>query len=884
MKIDEKDYLAHYGILRRSGRYPWGSGDNQTQSQINKSFLDYIDDLKERFGWGEKEIAESLGISTTELRDAKSIARSEQRAAKIAQAQRLKDKGLSNVEIGKKMGLNESSVRTLLAPGAADKANVLTSVSDMLREQVDEKQFIDIGTGVENYIGISDTKLRSAVRLLKEEGYEVHTVKIPQLGTNEETTLKVLCPPGTTWGEVNRAKYDVKSITNFSEDNGRTFLGIQEPLSINPDRVGIVYAEDGGREADGVIFVRPGVSDVSLGGSTYAQVRVKVGDGHYLKGMAMYKDDMPDGVDLLFNTNKSDTGNKLDALKPLKDDPDNPFGAVISRQIIDVRPNGETSVSSSMNIVNEEGDWATWSKSLSSQVLSKQKPQLAKNQLSITYNQREEELNEILALTNPVVRQKLLMEFADGADAASVHMKAAALPRQASHVILPIADMPETQVYAPNYKNGENVVLIRYPHGGKFEIPELVVNNNQPTAKKLLGQAPDAIGINSKVAEILSGADFDGDTVLVIPNKSGRITREDPLAELKGFDPQSAYPGYPGMKKMTNTQTEMGKISNLITDMTIRGASNDQIARAVRHSMVVIDAEKKGLNYKQSELDNGIKSLREKYQVNLDGSSGGASTIVSRAKSSRYVPDVKPRPVSEGGPIDKETGERIFVETGRTNRSGKPKLVRRDALELAKDARELSSGTVIENIYADHSNKLKALANKARREAVNTSFGKYSPSAAKTYSNEVASLKNKLDLAIRNRPRERQAQVIANGVISAKRRDNPQMDGDTLKKLKSQALEQARATTGAKKNQVQITPSEWEAIQSGAVSPSRLKEILDNADMDVVRELATPRAQVLMTSAKTRRAEAMANAGYTRAEIADALGVSVSTLDRATSG
>ena len=46
------------------------------------------------------------------------------------------------------------------------------------------------------------------------------------------------------------------------------------------------------------------------------------------------------------------------------------------------------------------------------------------------------------------------------------------------------------------------------------------------------------------------------------------------------------------IKIMKNTQTEMGKISNLITDMTLKGATQDELARAVRHSMVVIDAEK----------------------------------------------------------------------------------------------------------------------------------------------------------------------------------------------------------------------------------------------------------------------------------------------------
>ena len=38
-----------------------------------------------------------------------------------------------------------------------------------------------------------------------------------------------------------------------------------------------------------------------------------------------------------------------------------------------------------------------------------------------------------------------------------------------------IPSMKENEVYAPNYKNGEQVALIRYPHAGTFEIPILTV-------------------------------------------------------------------------------------------------------------------------------------------------------------------------------------------------------------------------------------------------------------------------------------------------------------------------------------------------------------------------------------------------------------------------
>ena len=135
--------------------------------------------------------------------------------------------------------------------------------------------------------------------------------------------------------------------------------------------------------------------------------------------------------------------------------------------------------------------------------------------------------------------------------------------------------MHPKEIYAPKgFKDGDTVVLIRFPHGGKFEIPELTVNNKMLKARKLLGDADNVIGIHHEVAKHLSGADFDGDTVLVIPNRRGRISHESPLDDLKKFDHINQYPKYPGMKIMSKeqTQTEMGKISNLITDMSIKGA------------------------------------------------------------------------------------------------------------------------------------------------------------------------------------------------------------------------------------------------------------------------------------------------------------------------
>ena len=878
MIIDVEDYLAHYGTPRHSGRYPWGSGGDDV-GQRNRDFLNYVAGLRGQ-GMSEQEVARGLGLSIKQLRDAKSIAKTAEKTADIAMAERLRAKGMSNVAIGQRMGKNESSVRALLAPGVKDKAQVLESTSSMLKEQVEKKGYLDIGPGVELYprVGVSRTKFNTAVSLLEEQGYKRHYVKVEQLGTGKETTITVLTKPDVPYSEVFRNRHNIQQIEDFSTDGGRTFLGIRKPLNVSSKRVEVRYADNGGAEADGVIYVRPGKQDLSLGSSRYAQVRIAIDGSHYAKGVAVYRDDLPDGVDLVVNTNKDRTGNKLDALKPLKNDPDNPFGAVISRQ------------HGAMNIVNEEGNWEKWSKSLSSQVLSKQSPRLAKGQLDLAYQSKKQQLDDINKLTNPAVKKKLLDAYADDADSASVHLKAAQLPRQASHVIIPVNSLKDTEVFAPNYDNGERVVLIRYPHAGIFEIPEVTVNNRNPEAKRTIGSSSrDAIGINHKVAQRLSGADFDGDTVLVIPNNSGKIKTSKALEGLKDFDPQRSYkiPEGSGIPHITprTKQVEMGVVSNLITDMTIRGANPTELARAVRHSMVVIDAEKHGLDYKQSAIDNGIKQLKQKYQkLPGDVKAGGASTLISRAGSEIRPVNRKPRPASEGGPIDRTTGKKVFVPTGEVDSAGRPRTFKSKRLAETDDAHTLSSGTPIERIYADHSNKLKGLANEARRISVNTKPAKSSPSAKTAYRNEVASLDSKLRLAQRNAPLERQAQVLANSVYRAKLRDNPDMDPADKKKIRSQSLNEARLRTGAKKQQIQISDAEWAAIQAGAITNNKLTAILQNADLDRVKELATPKTEVLMTSAKTRHAQALLDAGYTQAEVARKLGVSVTTLKRGIHG
>lgn len=877
-----EDFLAHYGILRKSGRYPWGSGGDVNAR--SKTFLDYLAIMRDK-GLTDTDIARGVGMTTTELRNTITIARNAKKQADISQAVRLKDAGNSNIAIGKEMGINESSVRSLLRAAEKDKEDILKTTAGVLRDRVNEVGYVDVGSGVElsPRLGVSKQRLQTALAMLKDEGYEIHKVKIEQLGTGFKTELRVLAKPGTTQKDVFLNRSQIRQVQDYSEDGGRSFSKIQPPVSVSSSRVKVRYAKDGGADADGVIYVRPGVKDLDLGGSQYAQVRIAVDGTHYLKGMAVYKDDLPRGVDLEFNTNKDSTGNKLDAMKAIKSDPENPFGSVV-RQIGERDSTGRiTKVTSAMNLVNEQGDWEKWSRNLSSQMLSKQSVTLARQQLDAKYKQKRDDLDEILALTNPTVKKKLLELYADSADSSAVTLKAAAMPRQGTHVLLPVRSMKPTEIHAPNYKDGESVVLVRFPHGGVFEIPELTVNNKNREAVGMIGRdSRDAVGIHPDVAKRLSGADFDGDTVLVIP-QTGKIKTAAALQGLKDFDPQRAYPGYPGMKRMTEDEKgiEMGKVSNLITDMTIRGANAHELAAAVRHSMVVIDAAKHGLDYKLSAERNGIANLKAKYQ---GSAKSGASTIISRASAEKRVPERIPNPASEGGAINPKTGERVFKETGRTyvDKDGKTVLRETKTTKLAdtNDAHTLSSGTKIESVYADHSNRLKALANEARLASLSVKPIPYSPSAAKVYAPEVKRLNAALELALRNSPLERQAQVVANATFAAKRQANPDMSKEELKKLKYLALDEARARVGAKKTPIDISDREWLAIQAGAISPSKLSQILNNTKPEKVKELATPKVQPLMSSTKLARAKALASRGATQAEIAEALGVSLTTLKR----
>lgn len=898
----EEDFLVHYGTPRHSGRYPWGSGK---KPQRSKNFVSRVDYYRSQ-GYGDTEIANMEGISTTEFRKRLSIARTESKRADIAMAQRLKEKGMSNVAIGQRMGHNESYVRTLLKDGADVKANRLNATTEILEDSVKGKKYIDVGSGVNTYMNVSKNTLDNAVKKLVDTGeYETKDIHIQQVSNpNQYTNAKVLVKKGTPLDEIYKNMDKVSlPVEYLPEGEGDQKRKINPPVNIQGKRVMVRYGEDGGAQKEGVMEIRRGVDDLDMGNSRYAQVRIGVenftdeyhptdnGKKYYLKGMAVYgkDEDFPDGVDIIFNSMKSHDLPAEKVLKEQKPDPNNPFGAEIRRQNYYKNSKGEE-VQGSLNIVAEEGKWGEWKKSLAAQMLSKQPVELARKQLNLAKAESDEEFETIMSLTNPVLKKQMLQQFADGCDSDAVDLKAAALPRQASHVILPLPSISSKEIYAPNYEDGEEVVLIRYPHGGRFEIPRLKVNNKNKEGIQTLGKNPiDAVGINAKTAEQLSGADFDGDTVLVIPTRGTKIKTQDTLKELKDFDPKAEYGYREGMRVMTAQMKgrEMGSVTNLITDMTLLGADDHEIARAVKHSMVIIDAEKHKLDFEKSYTDNDIAQLKEKYQ---GGKNKGASTLISKSTSEQRVP----MRTKQG--IDPETGEIIWKEKHeyytKTLKDGTVKVEERLPLKSTKmyekkDARELSSGHPMEEVYADYANYMKALGNKARLESLKVDKPTWNRGATTlAYKEEIASLDKKLNDALKNAPLERKAQMIANQNVKTKLEANPEIkdDKDAYKKLKNNELRNAREITGAGKQQIKFTDREWEAIQAGAISGTKQDAIFKNCDQDMLKQRAMPKSTGTLTPATQGRIRAMLESGWTTKELADKFGVSTTTISKIKKG
>lgn len=998
--VEDENSASHYGTKRHSGRFPFGSGEDPYQHEdylknykdLRSQGLTDNDIVKRRQDAIAKKLVES-GMSesqasveakrkfnVTKLQAELSIAKKESQVAKADKVRHLmEENGNSATKVGKILGINESSVRSILNSSSNDRLEKVYNISELLKETIEKTgKNIDIGKGVEVNLGVSKGALEQAAYILEMEGYEVYYGRMNQANnptSNNKTTLKVLCPPGT----AKNAGYDVSNMTmvqskldandlnyisiddKHSTDGGKTFDITQPPESISSSRVAVRYSDEGGKENDGVIEIRRGVDDVSLGKSSYAQVRIAVDGSHYIKGMAIYGDDkdFPPGTDILINSNKPKgtpllgPDNEHSVTKNFKKDKEtgeidelNPFGALVPAkgQTYYEDPNGKFEKDEkrySLSVVNKvrsEGEWDSYSDSLATQFLAKQPKEIISSQLKLTEDYSRAEYAEIMSLTNPTIKKNLLLKYADECDVASYELKTASLPRQSWQVLLPVNSLKENEIFAPNYKDGEEVVLVRYPHEGIHEIPRLTVNNKNAEGLKKLGlNVTDAVGINAKTANALSGADFDGDTALVIPvNSKVKLDSRDIyknnektrklIEELDSFDTKEAYPGYPGMKVMKDTQKQMGVISNLITDMTVQEASLEEIVRATKHAMVVIDAEKHELDYRTSYKDNGIAELKAKYQGSYDEDGNykeGASTLFSRAK--REV-DILERRGSykideDGNKYYNESGRTYLKatidsynpDTGRTRKKtvtaweendglyykdsngkkvkieGDAKVVRNLSTQKEHEMLTVSDASKLyskkpsdkEILYGEYANTMKGLANQARKDALSIKETNRDPEMAKEYADEVETLKARVRLAESNAPYEREAQRRANVIVNAKRESNPEMSVSEQKKAGTKALEKTRSEVGAHSTRItHITDREWEAIQKGAIGHTTLNDILKYMDDSYMKQLAMPKESKGFSNAqKIRLKTDLANGKMSGAELAEKYNISISALN-----
>lgn len=113
--------------------------------------------------------------------------------------------------------------------------------------------------------------------------------------------------------------------------------------------------------------------------------------------------------------------------------------------------------------------------------------------------------------------------------------------------------------------------------------------------------------------------------------------------------------------------------------------------------------------------------------------------------------------------------------------------------------------------------------------------------------------------------------------------EGKELTKDEIKKASQQALTKYRESVGSvsrRDRSINITDKEWEAIQAGAISENNLKKILNNTDIDNLRERATPRTTTSLSQAKINQIKAMSASNYTTSEIAKKLGVSSSTVSK----
>jgi predicted DNA binding protein len=225
---------------------------------------------------------------------------------------------------------------------------------------------------------------------------------------------------------------------------------------------------------------------------------------------------------------------------------------------------------------------------------------------------------------------------------------------------------------------------------------------------------------------------------------------------------------------------------------------------------------------------------------------------------------------NKDGSISYRTKERTIISTHMAETNDAYTLVSRNKHPM-------------EMLYADYANSMKALANKARKAMVTTGNLQSNSNAKKIYSKEVSDLEIKLNDALKNSIRERTATRLAASEIKRRQEADPDMTPGELKKLSQRMQSKYREEVGSvsrKKRAIQITDKEWEAIQAGAISEHKLKQILNNSDPDSLRERAMPKTKNTLNTAQINRIKAMSDSNFTLNQIAEKMNLSPSTISK----
>src|SRR5699024_3398393 len=218
------------------------------------------------------ELPKEYQLGTTEFRVAQRRAKHDRRQLQYDRIRSLKEDGLTATEIGREMGLNESTVRSILNSGVTERVGRAEEIAKTLKDEVDRKGMIDISEGAERVLGVTEGQLDEAAYILEAEyGYKRYGVGVKNTtNPRQQTNTTVLAKPEFDQKYAYQHQDQIQALGDyhFDSDTG-VARKLQRPSSLDSSRVAVRYAEDGGIDKDGVIEIRRGVADLDLGKSHY---------------------------------------------------------------------------------------------------------------------------------------------------------------------------------------------------------------------------------------------------------------------------------------------------------------------------------------------------------------------------------------------------------------------------------------------------------------------------------------------------------------------------------------------------------------------------------------------------------------------------------------